>query len=256
MPPARLRPHPRALLAISALLAGLGARAADAPAKAWVAVEAGVYEVNGVEYYLDAYRIQARATRGEYRHDACEAPRPEEWLVAARQRGFTPSKTFEWLEEPPEEPCAYSAEAVEAEGVEGWVHLAGLGAHLGNETKVVTGGKDPRDTWVKVHQVPWSFGGDEAQPSPRGWRCVERTKPKREKAFVQAPRLEIRARRAADAAVLAEVRSGAEVAVATRSGEWAWVEAPDRGPLTECVRRGWVKAASLGAAKPAGGRSP
>ncbi len=159
-------------------------------------------------------------------------------------------KAFEWVAEPPEEPCAYSPEILEAEGVEGWVHFAGLGDHLGDETKVIAGGKDPRDTWVKVHQNPWSFWGDEYKPSPRAWRCVERAKPRREKAFVQASRLKLRARRATDGAVLGDVRIGTEVAVAHRSGDWAWVEAPDHGRVTECVRRGWAMAAFLGPQRP------
>ncbi|WP_242343802.1 tetratricopeptide repeat protein [Anaeromyxobacter terrae] len=242
--------HARAVFASFAVLASLGARAVEAPRLAWVAIEGGVYEVGGAEYYLDAYRIQARATQGEYEHDVCEAPRPEEWLVAARQRGFTVGNAFEYLAEPPEEPCAYSAESLEAEGVEGWVHFAGLGEHLGAETKVVAGGKEPRETWVKVHQNPWSFWGDEYKPSPRAWRCVERVTPRREKAFVQASRLKLRARRATDGAVLADVRIGTEVAIAHRAGNWVWVEAPGHGVVMECVRRGWAMAAFLGPEKP------
>ncbi len=61
-----------------AVLASLCARAAEPAGPAWLSVEAGVFEVAGVEYFVDAYRIQARATAGEYMHDACEAPRPEE----------------------------------------------------------------------------------------------------------------------------------------------------------------------------------
>ncbi len=229
-----------------AVLATLGARAAEPGRPVWLSGEAGVYDVAGSEYFVDAYRIQARATAGEYRHDGCDAARPEEWLVAARRPEFTVSNAFERVAEPPEEPCAYSAEVLEAEGVEGWVHFAGRGEHLGAETKVVAGGDEPRETWVKVHQNPWSFWGDEYKPSPRAWRCVERGKPRREKAFVQASRLNLRARRAADGAVLGEVRIGTELTVAHRSGDWACVEAPDHGPVTECIRRGWAMAAFLG----------
>ncbi len=242
--------HGRAVLAGLAVLASVGARAAEPAKAAWISVEAGVYEVGGAEVWLDAYRIQARATPGEHEADRCQAPRAEEWLVAARQREFTVAKAFEYLAEPPEEPCSYSPDIVEAEGVEGWVHFAGLGDHLGAETKVVLGGKEPRETWVKVHQNPWSFWGDEYKPSPRAWRCVERGTPKREKAFVQASRLKLRARRAADAELRADVRIGTEVALAHRAGDWVWVEAPDHGALTECVRRGWAMAAFLGPEKP------
>ncbi len=243
------RPYARALAACVTVLPAVAAHAADAPAAGWIAVDAGVYEVGGVEYYLDAYRIQARATPGDYGHDRCEAPNPEEWLVAARQRAFTLGDAFETVAAPPEEPCAYSQQVVDAEGVEGSLHFAGLGAHLGGETKIVTGGRDPRETWVKVHSMFIAMSEDN-EPSPRAWRCIERGKPRREKAFVQASRLKLRAKRVKDAGVRGDIRIGTEVAVAYRSGDWAYVEAPDRGPVMECARRGWTLAAFLGAERP------
>ncbi len=130
------------------------------------------------------------------------------------------------------------------------MHFTGLGAHLGGETQVLCGGKEPRETWVKVHANPWSFWGDEYKPSPRAWRCVERGPSPREKAFVQASRLKLRARRATTAASVGDVRIGTEVGVAHRAGDWAWVEAPARGELAECVRRGWAMIRFLGAERP------
>src|SRR5512138_3716681 len=111
------RPRARALSAAVAALASLGVRAAEPAPAGWIRVEGGVYEVRGAELYLDAYRIEARATPGDDARDGCEAPRPEEWLVAARQRAFAVGKAFEHLAAPPEEPCAYSAEVLDAEGV-------------------------------------------------------------------------------------------------------------------------------------------
>jgi hypothetical protein len=251
MSSARFRPGPGTVLAALVLVAAsFGARGAGAPGAKWIAIEGGVYEVGGAEYYLDPYRIEAQATAGDDERDGCTAPRAEEWLVAARRPAFVVGKAFEHLAEPPEGPCAYSAEILEAEGVEGWHHFAGLGDHLGGETEVVAGGKEPRETWVKVHANPYAFWGDEFRPSPRARRCVERGPAPREKTFVQASRLKLRARRATTAAALADLSIGTEVAVAHRAGEWAWVEASARGEIAECVRRGWAMTQFLGAAKP------
>jgi len=213
-------------------------------------VPAGVVDVAGVEYWVEAFRIDSRATTAAEPPAGCKDARGEEWLAAARLPEFVPSQAFEQLTAPPDEPCSFSKEVLEAEGIEGWVHFAGLGSHKGQETQVVTGGAAARTTWVRVHSNPYSFWGDEYKPAPRAYRCVERQSGPREAAFVQASRLKLRPRRATGAEVVADLPIAAELAVVHREGDWAFVDVSAKGEVTDCTKRGWVGTKFIGTDKP------
>jgi hypothetical protein len=221
---------------------------AAAPAR--LEVPAAAIEVAGVEYWVEAFRIDAKATATDEAPSGCQAARGEEWLAAAKLGELVPSQAFEQLAAPPDEPCSFSREVLEAEGIEGWMHFAGLGAHKGSATEVVTGGTSARTTWVRVHSNPYSFWGDEYKPAPRAHRCVERKPGPREQAFVQASRLKLRPRRASAGDPVADLPIATEVAVVHREGDWAFVEVKSKGEVSDCVKRGWVGVKFIGADKP------
>lgn len=211
-----------------------------------VRVESGVYRLDEREVWLGGFSLDAVAGP----EDACTpAPTAEERRVAARDPAFVPSDGFEALWHSPLDACGIQSAVVEAEGMDGWQWFGGWGERLG-EAEVVSGEGDAREGVIRVHSVAYYFFGDDAKPSPRRSRCIERDAPAWRRAWTLEP-ADVQAAR--DGEIVHSVPKGATLQVWHIADDWAWVDAPkfveDRSgdePVTRgCFVPGWVPTKAL-----------
>jgi len=126
--------------------------AATAPLPAMIRVNGGIIEYRTDELYINPFSIARESVADESRFSAdCEYPTVGEYLLAAKLPGFTVSQTFEFVQTPPEDACTWNREFLQAEGVDGNVHFAGIGSQVPGELTFESGGVDPRNSISKIH---------------------------------------------------------------------------------------------------------
>ncbi|MBN2498512.1 MAG: hypothetical protein JXR96_28230 [Deltaproteobacteria bacterium] len=201
-------------------------------------VPAGIHKLDKAEVYLESFEIDRRAV--PEKTENCAEPSVEQWLVAAGQKGFEPSKAYEYVATPPKVGCDYSQEEVEAEGVAGQYYFAGLGEKLPGEAWKRSG-SSVRDTISVVPALVLDAWGQ--KPSPVMRRCLRKVHAgERVRKYVLASTLNLRAGRSSEFEALEQLRIAMPLEVVHAAGDWRFVEVEITRKDNGCKyrTRGWV----------------
>lgn len=240
------------LTCIATAAAGGPPAGTNAPLPAMLRVEGGIIEYGGDELSINSFTIAAEAGGAETLSDpACEDPTVGEYLLAAKLPAFTVSRTFEFVQAPPEDACTWNREVLQAEGVDGNVYFAGIGSQVPGEVTFLSGGTDPRETISRIHSNIYSFWGSEYQPAPRSRRCVHRDENHFPEATIRNKSAQVKSRRASDARTKMTLPRGTRVTVLSMHGDWSFIKARGEHPCQPDPEwatfedTGWLPAAEL-----------
>ncbi len=225
--------------------------AAATKPRVWARVPEGMVEYNKEEIFVPAFSIATDAWVENPDDPPCPVPTVAQYLRAARHAAIRPSDAFEFLQTPPEDACTWNREVLEAEGIDGHVYFAGLGAHRPRELEFTAGGAAARDSVSKIHSNIYSFWGEEYKPSPRKRRCVDNGTGAFIPAVVTGDGAELKTRRDDASRTKMTIPPGSQVGVIHREGEWVFIEAAGVHPCqpdpawTTFKDFGWIHRALL-----------